>query len=132
MAKLYLPYQQERGFSEPFMLTKDAIEDWVPTKAYGVYLLIKQKADDSLVVSYVGRGIIKARLLVHLNTKDAEGFAFKVLEADDDVGFSEECRLFHKYGKRPRLDNRQHPDVPDDAPDDYPKCSQRGCKGEPD
>jgi hypothetical protein len=132
--KYYL-YQSERGMNGPHVLDVSTIQEVFPdpkVKPYGVYLLIRQLKDGSNVVVYVGRGIIRDRLTEHVTGKDAGSFYFKALIDNDDIGFAEECRLFHLYGKRPHLDNEKHPDVPDGAPKNHPKCAIRGCNGDPD
>jgi hypothetical protein len=129
MAKKYFPYKQEKGLQGPHPLDQDEIDSF-EGDAYGVYLLIYENEDDDLVV-YVGRGIIPDRLAEHMDEKDAHAFYYKFLD-DEDEGFSEECRLFHKYGKRKSLDNERHPAVPSGSPRNYPRCSERGCNGEAD
>lgn len=128
--KTYKLYKPETGMHGPYGLDDDTIND-LDEDIYGVYVLVAKGDKGGTIVVYVGRGIVKDRMREHVEEKDASAFYFKPLD-DDDTGFAEECRLFHLYGKRPHLDNRQHPDVPDGAPRTYPRCSQRGCSGEPD
>lgn len=131
-AKTYYVFKPEPGMVGPYALDVSTIARVVGEKDYGVYVLVHKSENDNLIVVYVGRGIIKQRLTAHVTGKDAHGFYFKKLDDDDDAGFAEECRLYHRYGKRPYLDNKQHPDVPDDSPDSYPRCTVKGCNGTPD
>jgi hypothetical protein len=130
--KKHRAYGRERGMLGPYTFDQDAIDE-IDDDEYGVYLLTHEADDDTVLVVYVGRGIVKDRLLEHLDDKDKEAlhFLYKPLD-DEDEGFREECRLFHRYGKRPHLYNKSHPQVPVGLPRSYPRCSERGCKGEPD
>jgi hypothetical protein len=131
--KQFLEYRRERGMLGPYPFDEDAIDE-IDDDEYGVYLLTHEADDDdSIIVVYVGRGIIKDRLLDHLDDekKEALHFFYKPLDDEDD-GFSEECRLFHRYGKRRHLYNKNHPPVPAGSPRNHPKCSERGCNGEAD
>jgi hypothetical protein len=129
-SKTHLEYLNERGMLGLYEFDEaevDAIDD----DAYGVYLLTHEAEDGTIIVVYVGRGNIKERLAAHLDDKEALHFCYKLLD-DEDAAFSEECRLFHQYGKRRHLYNKIHPSVPQGASRGYPRCSERGCKGEPD
>jgi len=131
--KQHLEYRGERGMRGPYPFDQDAIDE-IAEDEYGVYLLTHEADDDdSVIVVYVGRGIIQDRLADHLDDekKDALHFFYKPLNDEDD-GFREECRLFHQYGKRRHLYNKIHPSVPKGSPRNHPRCSERGCKGEPD
>lgn len=128
--KIYYHHDPEPGFSYPIRLTYTQIERFDP-KLYGVYLLLHPSDGPVPIVVYVGRGLIRGRMNRHIVEKDARSFVYKPL-ANDYVGFYEECRLFHKYGKTRHLDNKNHPAVPKGAPLDFPNCHQLGCNGEPD
>jgi hypothetical protein len=110
MPKEYFRYQREMGMGGPHPLTEEEIALF-DDDAYGIYLLIYETAEGHQLVVYVGRGIFRERLVEHMDEKDAHAFYFKFLD-DEDEGFSEECRLFHQYGKRRYLDNKRHPAVP--------------------
>jgi hypothetical protein len=128
-AKTYNPYDREKGMKGPYPLNKATIRQF-EDDAYGVYLLVCEGKGGGIIVIYVGRGLFKDRFSEHINEKpDASHFYFKPLD-DDYEGFEEECRLFHDYGKVNHLDNEMHPPVPAGAPRNYPRCSERGCKGE--
>lgn len=123
----------ERGMLGPYSFDQEMI-DAIDEDEYGVYLLTHEAEDDDsiIVVVYVGRGIIQDRLVDHLDKgKKALHFFYKPLDDEED-GFREECRLFHRYGKRHHLYNKIHPPVPAGSPKNRPRCSERGCKGEAD
>jgi hypothetical protein len=130
MAKTYKQYAERNNFDGPWPLDEPHIET-LEDDDYGVYLLTMTGSRGGIIVVYVGRGTIKERLTDHMEDSDATHFYFTLLETEQE-GFVEECRLFHKYGKRPHLDNEIHPPVPAGSPASGPKCSEHGCQGEAD
>lgn len=132
LAKTYRFLRNDPCLDGPHLLDENTIDTLFDEgDEYGVYLLLHLTDDDDWIVTYVGRGVLRDRLDFHRDNSDAVGFCFELLE-DDYEGFSEECRLFHEYGKRRHLDNRNHPSVPRGAPKNFRRCSVRGCHGEPD
>lgn len=130
--KEYFIYKDDPTMDGPYRLEEDAIDDiFEDGDEYGVYLLIYETDSGNLIVTYVGRGILRDRLDDHRKKTEAVAFYFKLLD-DDYAGFREECRLFHEYGKRKNLDNKNHPPVPRGAPKNFPRCTEVGCRGEAD
>jgi hypothetical protein len=131
--KIHLSYIYEEEMIGPVPFHRNEVDN-IYEYEYGVYLLTKVDKYGVIVVVYVGRGYIKDRLIEHLSDKTkktARYFYFKVLPRDDEMGFQEECRLYHLYGKDDCLWNVNHPPVPAGSPPEYPKCSELGCNGEP-
>ena len=122
----------EKGMLGPYQFDQEAIDE-IDADEYGVYLLTHEAEENAaIIVVYVARGIIQDRLADHLDTgKKAIHFFYKPLDDEED-GFREEYRLFHRYGKRRHLYNKIHPPVPAGASRNRPRCSERGCKGEAD
>ncbi len=126
--KFYCHFRPERHLAGPFTLDMKTLRQ-IPSDVYGVYVLVSRGESGKTIARYVGRGILRERLTEHLNERDCPEFYCKALD-DDDEGFAEECRLFHKYGKAENLDNINHPPVPAGAPRNHPRCSEMGCNGE--
>lgn len=129
-AKQYNEYGEGDEYEGPFELDEENIGALANVR--GVYLLADIASDDEdiIIVTYVGRGNIPSRLMAHADAERAAFFFVKVI-ASESAAFREECRLFHKYGKRRHLDNQIHPALPAGSTSTK-KCSERGCNGEPD
>lgn len=127
--KKYNTYDEGHYMEGPFMLDTNGVA-YLDDDAFGVYVLIAGASrGQDILTTYVGRGNLRQRLQAHRKTSDAEYFAYVELESEEGA-YLEECRLFHKYGKRKYLDNKEHPKRPPRSV--LPKCSQLGCDGEPD
>lgn len=116
------------SWSGPHQLVSD--ETGMIAEEPGVYVLVSADDDGNLYARYVGRGLdVGERLGTHAATGKYEYFYYRH-SASEIQAFKHECGLFHRFGKRPRLDNRVHPARP--AGYEGPLCSSLGCNGEHD
>lgn len=125
-AKTYFHYKPEEGMLGPVSLTRKMIGAHFVDDDYGVYLVLMPAQDGGMIVIYVGRGQLKARLTAHITDTDGTHFYYQPLSSDE-AGFREECRLFHLYGEDKHLDNQNHPPVPAGSRKSHPKCSELRC-----
>jgi hypothetical protein len=128
--KTYSVYDQPEYLKGPFALTESRISR-LSDEVFGVYVLIDDCSNhrDHRLAVYVGRGVVRTRLLRHWESLNAPRyFAYAKLDSQEDA-FYAECELFHRYGKALHLKNRVHPARPAGR-DDLPLCSQQGCNGE--
>lgn len=110
----------------PFPLNRNALSHKTFDQN-GVYLLADKTAA-SHKVKYVGRGKLRSRIGRGLG--GYTHFYFQVANLDT-TAFRRECEEFHRYGKRPCLDNEIHPARPFPK-QKYKSCTLTGCKGEAD
>lgn len=135
-------YDKQKGF---FPFSSEGIDNNVPENATGVYLLSKGQVNDKgrYIVSYVGRAEatesedLRKRLHAHLNNPDwqdkkgdSDECIFKVfwyyLEPDSLAAYKRECLDYHRFGGKPLLLNKNHPDRRDGHPEDC--CPVTGCE----
>lgn len=113
-----MPY----SLSKVIALTNKRIDEMITRTAPGVYVLDKT-TKGSFHVSYVGRSDddVKGRL------KDWVGTEYKFFKFDYATSpknaFEKECELWHDYGgPEGKLDNKIHPDRPEDTDWKCPRC----------
>jgi len=87
----------------------------------GVYLLGHyDNITNTLIITYVGRGIVKNRLKTHLEDEYKDD-KFQYLFTDDEkLSCNLECKSYHKYIIN--LKNKNHPSL-----DKGDKCPHPGC-----
>ena len=100
------------GMEGPYVLTSSEIDRVVTRTSAGNYALGYTKDDGTFVVQYVGRSDsdvnqeLKARL-------DSKYKKFKYSYATSPkAAFEKECRNYHDFGGREKLDNEIHPSRP--------------------
>ena len=109
------------GMSGPYELTKEKIDSVVTRTSPGNYALGRKK-NDTFYVNYVGRSDddVKSRL------KDWVGKYkhFKCSYATSaKSAFEKECRNYHDFGGKEKLDNDVHPQRPSGKDWKCPKCT---------
>lgn len=110
------------GLSGPFVLAGYVIDREVARMSPGNYALGHDKNGGTFVVQYVGRsdGDVRGRLHHWLGGKYR---AFKYAYATSaKAAFEKECRNYHDFGGRQKLDNDVHPHRPDEAGWRCPVC----------
>lgn len=108
----------------PFNLKKEIIREKVPQKK-GNYLFLSSLG----VVKYIGRSDsdLQTEILQQMDTYRANGctqFKYSLSESVRDA-YETECRDYHNYGGKDKLNNRYHPDEPEGH--HYP-CPVEGCE----
>jgi hypothetical protein len=107
------------GLKGPHSLDEKTIDTYVTLKSAGAYALGKT-TDNTYYISYVGRSDddINGRL------KDWVGkyaqFKFEFYPSPK-AAFEKECNLYHDFGPE-GLDNKEHPDRPENADWQCPRC----------
>ncbi len=109
----------------PYPLTAPTIAQIVPRMSPGNYALGYER-DGTFIVRYVGcsDSDVNSRLddWVGVNERYLE---FKFSYASSAKGaFEKECRNYHDFTEKRKLDNDRHPDAPEDTPWRCPVCAQ--------
>ncbi|MBE9566092.1 MAG: hypothetical protein IMF16_05030 [Proteobacteria bacterium] len=111
------------GLFGPFSLTDEQINAHVGT-AIGAYALGPvDTSDGKFIVSYVGRSDHNLNKRLHDWIGSYSQFKYGHFKTKK-AAFEKECRMYHDFGGKNRLDNKAHPDRP--AGTSYP-CPVPGC-----
>ncbi len=114
-------------YKGPYVLDREVVTEKVPEEK-GNYLFLR-KETDSYTVGYVGRSEknLRQEILQQMGTYRANHCTHFVYALANTVRetFETECREYHKYGGKEKLNNRYHPDQP--AGHNYP-CPEEGCE----
>ena len=107
----------------PYELTTEKIDEVITRTSAGNYAL-GYVEDKKFKVRYVGRADsdLNDRLKDHID----EGYeSFKYSYATSPkAAFEKECENYHDFGENKSLDNKIHPDRPDDSSWKCPKCNK--------
>jgi hypothetical protein len=108
------------GLNGPYKLDNKTIDEKVTKKSAGAYALGSLGEKKGFIPEYVGRSDdnINDRLKKWVD-KGYTHFKFKYY-GSPKAAFEKECNLYHDWKKQ--LDNKQHPDRPDDANWQCPRC----------
>lgn len=111
----------------PFNLTTGQIDQQITKTSPGNYALGSKNAQGGFTVSYVGRADddLNKRLKDHANTGKYADFKYSYASSPK-AAFEKECKNFHDFGGIEKLDNKIHPDRPDDAGWKCPHCKTFG------
>jgi len=102
-----------KGDSIPY-LNETKVDEQVEKKKYGVYGLDRGSKDDPFKVYYIGRSdsCLNTRLKQHIgeeyNGEKYKWFKFDFASSIEEA-FYKECRCYHHYGGKEKLDNEEHP-----------------------
>lgn len=112
-----------------YALNNDKIDEVVTKKSAGTYVLGHEKTEKkdekevtNFFVDYVGRADsdVNDRLKSWVGKK-YERFKFGYY-GSPKAAFEKECEIYHDFGENKDLDNKNHPDRPDDSNWQCPRC----------
>lgn len=112
------------GLKGPFPLTETGIDNEIGEISPGVYTLGHLNSDNAFVVSYVGRSDddLNGRLKQWVGVKNYKVFKYDYFSSSK-AAFEKECRLYHDFGGKQKLDNDIHPARPKDTNWECPVCT---------
>ena len=107
----------------PFDFTREKI-DLLVEKVPGNFALGKyDPATKKMVVHWVGRADEDLNATLKEFLKKPQNHAFKFSEATDaKAAYEKECRNWHDFGGKVKLDSKQHPAKPEGVDWKCPKC----------
>ena len=105
----------------PYDLTNEEIDKQVTTTSPGNYAL-GRVVDGTFYISYVGRSDtnLNSRLKEWVNNYEKFKFSYAT---SPKAAFEKECRNYHDFGGAEKLDNKNHPQRPDDTNWRCPVCN---------
>lgn len=103
-----------------FELTKENIDKIITKTSAGNYAL-GYREDNVFIVKYVGRADsnLKTRLNDHVNEYSRFKFSYA---SSPKMAFEKECKNYHDFGESLHLDNKIHPDRPENSDWQCPYC----------
>jgi len=112
------------GLKGHFSLTENGIDKEVTKTSAGVYALGHLNNDNTFIVSYVGRSDedLNGRLKQWVGEKNYKNFKYDYFPSSKSA-FEKECRLYHDFGGKEKLDNDIHPDRPKNTNWECPVCT---------
>ena len=112
------------GLKGPFPLTEEGIDDEVTRTSPGAYALGYLDDSNTFIVCYVGRSDddLNGRLKNWVGKKNYKRFKYDYF-ASPKAAFEKECRLYHDFGGKQKLDNDVHPARPENANWECPVCT---------
>ena len=108
------------GMKGLFNLTSREIDSQVTKTSPGNYAL-GRVSENKFYVYYVGRSDtdLNGRLKDWVDEYDKFRFSYA---ASPKAAFEKECQNYHDFGETDKLDNKQHPQRPDDSNWKCPVC----------
>jgi hypothetical protein len=105
----------------PFNLTSTNIESIITNVSAGNYAL-GYVHDNIFTVEYVGRSDtdVKDRLKTWVGKYKSFKYSYSTSPKE---AFKKECMNYHDFGENERLDNKAHPDRPDNSDWECPICN---------
>lgn len=97
----------------PFLLKTQIIDNEVRINSIGVYILCVINNDGTIKPRYVGRSDNDLNKRLHDHEKENYTHFMYLHAGSIKDAFEMECRLFHMYGQEIILDNKKHPDRPE-------------------
>ncbi|MBA7712289.1 hypothetical protein ES703_121261 [subsurface metagenome] len=116
-----MPSTRLRG---SFPLTETGIDNEVTKTSPGAYVLGYLSSSRTFIVRYVGRADedIKERLKKWIGKKNYKRFKYGYFFSPK-AAFEKECRLYHDFGGKAKLDNDIHPARPENTNWECPVCT---------
>ena len=112
------------GLKGSYSLTTEKIDEIVTNTSPGAYALGRYDSEEkTFYISYVGRSDndINDRLKKHATEGKYSRFKFDYYDSPK-AAFEKECNLYHDFGEKEKLDNKKHPQRPDDSTWECPRC----------
>jgi len=112
------------GLKGPFLLTEDGIDNEVTRVSPGAYVLGYLNGNKTFIVCYVGRSDddLNKRLKKWVGRKNYKRFKYAYFSSPK-AAFEKECRLYHDFGGKGKLDNDIHPARPENTNWECPVCT---------
>ncbi len=109
------------GLNGPYELTESSINRNVIRVSPGTYVLGRAGNSGNFSIEYVGRSDVNlaTRLLQWLD--EYPKFKFGYFDTPK-AAFERECRIYHDFGGSDRLDNKIHPQRPQNSNWGCPAC----------
>ena len=117
-----------KGKDIPYLNEKN-VDDQVEKDKLGVYGLDRGKKDDPFKVYYIGRAdnCLNTRLKKHIGEKyentTYKWFKYDYAKSIQDA-YNKECKCYHHYGGKEKLDNEIHPRKPEGTNYKCPVCGK--------
>lgn len=107
----------------PYFFNKDKVDEVVTRTSSGNYALGYVNDENAFIVQYVGRADIdvNTRLKQHIG-EPYKRFKFSYASSPK-VAFEKECRNYHDFGESKKLNNKIHPDRPQNSSWKCPCCA---------
>ena len=107
----------------PYFFNKDKVDEVVTRTSAGNYALGYVNDENTFIVQYVGRADIdvNTRLKQHIG-EPYKRFKFSYASSPK-VAFEKECRNYHDFGESKKLNNKIHPDRPQNSSWKCPCCT---------
>jgi len=109
------------GLSGPYRLVDYEINQNID-RCPGTYVLGYINQENLFAIKYVGRSDIDLNKRLHdwigENYSSFKASCFNTAKE----AFNRECQIYHDFGGSERLDNKEHPDRPDNANWECPIC----------
>lgn len=104
-----------------YELTEEKIDEKITKTSAGNYALGYVK-ESTFYVEYVGRADsdVNGRLKKWVDHYQQFKYSYA---SSPKVAFEKECKNYHDFGENIKLDNKNHPDRPDDSSWKCPFCS---------
>lgn len=107
----------------PYTFDQHTINQKVTKRSAGNYALGFKNSDGAFIVCYVGRSDTDLNARLHIQLKEHPHKMFKFSYAQTSIeAFEKECKNYHDFGGRSKLENEIHPDKP------YAVCKCPICK----
>lgn len=111
------------GLNGSYPLTIDGIDNNITRTSPGTYVLGRTNSDNTFIVEYVGRSDddVNGRLKMWVD-KGYTRFKFGYFDSPK-AAFEKECNIYHDFGgPSGKLDNKIHPQRPEDSNWQCPRC----------
>lgn len=107
----------------PYFFNKDKVDEVVTRTSAGNYALGYVNDENAFIVQYIGRADIdvNTRLKQHIG-EPYKRFKFSYASSPK-VAFEKECRNYHDFGESKKLNNKIHPDRPQNSSWKCPCCA---------
>ncbi|WP_106496136.1 hypothetical protein [Lentibacillus sp. Marseille-P4043] len=108
-----------------YVYSLESISSVITKKSPGNYVLGYKNEDNEFIVRYVGRADsdLNDRIKDHLSKNKYRHFKYSYASSAK-AAFEKECRNYHDFGEKEKLDNKIHPDSPDGTNRKCPSCGK--------
>ena len=112
------------GLKGPFSLIETTIDREVAKISAGAYALGYLNNGNTFIVLYVGRSDdnLNGRLKQWIGEEKYKQFKYDYFSSPKSA-FEKECRLYHDFGGKEKLNNTIHPDRPKNTDWECPICT---------
>ena len=107
----------------PYPLTKEEIDKRITKISACNYAYGHTNDKGSFVVEYVGRADSDLNDRIKHGIGQYKEFKYSYAQSAKEA-YEKECKNFHDFGEDKKLDNKYHPDKPDNKDYSCPVCGQ--------